>query len=75
MWNMEKGNTRPSPQNRTKRKNIFIFCMRQFCLPYVFRLIRRSQRAHASGALASSGSISGEKKIMQKRIAASQINE
>ena len=55
-------------------KTLFVLflAMQQFCLPYFFRSIAGSQRAHASGALASFGSIRRRKKKNAERIAASQ---
>ena len=56
-------------------KTLFVLflAMRQFCLPYFFfASIAGSQRAHASGALASFGSIRRRKKKNAERIAASQ---
>ena len=66
----ELGNTIPVPHECS---DLCYFCMRQFCLPYVFsRSIAGVLRAHASGALHHLALLGGEKKIMQKRIAASQ---
>ena len=70
------------PQNKLNGPNenliYVIFCMRQFCLPYVFfASFAGSQRARASGALASFGSIRRRKKNNaeeNRRITKNKIN-